>query len=85
MGVITDKLNSEWAEKVIDEKQFAVRAEVETLYNDVAGFLARVVQYYPTGDATFDAYLTPIKNEVLEFKAILDGYAEFINWRQPAN
>jgi hypothetical protein len=84
LGVITDKLNAEWSEKVINEKQFAVRAEVEMLYNNVTDFLHRAGQSYPTGDATFDSYMVPIRNEVVKFKSLLDTYAEFINWRQPS-
>lgn len=84
MGAITDKLNAEWAEKTVDEKMFTVRAEVESLYHTISDFITRVAESYPTGDAQFDAYVLPIRNEIVEFKTILDGYAEFINWRKPS-
>jgi hypothetical protein len=83
MGVIKDKLDAEWAEKVVDEKQFAVRADIEDLYNNITQFLSQAGENYPTGDATFDDYVEPIKDEIITFKALLDGYSEFIGWRQP--
>jgi len=83
MSVITDKLNAEWGEKQIDEKQFAVRAEIESLYNTVNDFILRAGANYPTGDATFDAYVAPIATEITKFRNLLNGYAEFIGWRQP--
>ena len=84
MGVITDKLNAEWIEKKVDEDMFAVRAIIEDFYNNLSEAISRGSALYPTGDATFDAYVQPIVAEMTTFKTQLENnYAEFINWRQP--
>ena len=84
MGVITDKLNAEWAEKKVDEDMFAVRAIIEDFYNNLAQAISRGQDLYPTGDATFDAYVQPIVAEMVTFKTQLENnYSEFIGWRQP--
>ena len=84
MGVITDKLNAEWIEKKIDEDMFAVRAIIEDFYNNLSGAISRGQDLYPTGDATFDAYVQPIVAEMVTFRTQLENnYLEFINWRQP--
>ena len=83
MSAISDKLDAEWAEKQTDEKMFAVRAHIEDLYNNIQFFLANADENYPTGDTAFDAYVDPIKDEIITFKNLLDGYSEFIGWRQP--
>ena len=84
MGVITTKLNAEWAEKKVDEDMFAVRAIIEDFYNNLSGAISRGSALYPTGDATFDAYVQPIVAEMVTFKGQLEAnYAEFIQWRQP--
>ena len=83
MGAITDKLNAEWAEKTVDENMFAVRAIIEDFYNNLTQAIQRGQDLYPTGDATFDAYVQPIVNEMVTFKNQLEAnYSEFINWRQ---
>ena len=83
MGVITTKLNSEWVEKQIDDNMFAVRAIIEDFYNNLSMAITQGSSLYPTGDATFDAYVQPIVNEMVAFKTSLETkYAEFINWRQ---
>ena len=84
MGVITDKLNAEWVEKKIDEDIFAVRAIIEDFYNNLSEAISRGQDLYPTGDATFDAYVQPIVAEMVTFKTQLENnYAEFLQWRQP--
>lgn len=84
MGLITEKLNAEWAEKTVDENMFAVRAIIEDFYNNLTQAISRGQELYPTGDATFDAYIQPIVQEMTTFKNQLENnYAEFINWRQP--
>ena len=84
MGVITDKLNAEWIEKKVDEDMFAVRAIIEDFYNNLSEAISRGQDLYPTGDATFDAYVQPIVAEMVTFKGQLEAnYAEFISWRQP--
>ena len=84
MGVITNKLNAEWAEKKVDEDMFAVRAIIEDFYNNLVQAILRGQDLYPTGDATFDAYVQPIVAEMVTFKNQLENnYAEFIGWRQP--
>ena len=84
MGVITTKLNAEWAEKQTDENMFALRAIIEDFYNNLAEAISRGEVLYPTGDATFDAYVQPIVAEMKTFKTDLETkYLEFINWRQP--
>ena len=84
MGVITTKLNTEWAEKKVDEDMFAVRAIIEDFYNNLSEAISRGSALYPTGDATFDAYVQPIVQELTTFKNQLEAnYAEFIGWRQP--
>lgn len=84
MGAITTKLNAEWQEKKIDENMFAVRAIIEDFYNNLSGAISRGQALYPTGDATFDAYVQPIVAEMTTFKTQLENnYAEFIQWRQP--
>ena len=84
MGVITDKLNAEWAEKKVDEDMFAVRAIIEDFYNNLNDAISRSSGLYPTGDAQFDAYVQPIVTEMVDFKGQLESkYAEFISWRQP--
>ena len=83
MGVITTKLNAEWTEKQVDENMFAVRAIIEDFYNNLVEAISRGQALYPTGDATFDAYVQPIVAEMVTFKNQLEeSYAEFINWRQ---
>ena len=84
MGVITDKLNSEWTEKVTDEKMFEIRAIIEDFFNNLNQAIQRGNDLYPTGDATFDAYVSPIVSEMVTFKNQLEAnYGEFIVWRQP--
>ena len=84
MGVITNKLNAEWAEKQVDENMFAVRAIIEDFYNNLSEAISRGQDLYPTGDATFDAYVQPIVAEMTTFKTQLENnYSEFIGWRQP--
>ena len=84
MGAITDKLNAEWIEKKVDEDMFAVRAIIEDFYNNLSEAISRGQDLYPTGDATFDAYVQPIVAEMVTFKIQLENnYAEFISWRQP--
>ena len=84
MGVITDKLNAEWIEKKIDEDIFTVRAIIEDFYNNLSEAISRGQDLYPTGDATFDAYVQPIVAEMVTFKNQLEAnYLEFIQWRQP--
>ena len=84
MGVITTKLNAEWLEKKVDEDMFAVRAIIEDFYNNLSEAISRGSALYPTGDATFDAYVQPIIQEMTTFKNQLEAnYAEFIGWRQP--
>jgi len=83
MGVITDKLNAEWIEKKVDEDMFAVRAIIEDFYNNLSEAISRGQSLYPTGDATFDAYVQPIVAEMVAFKGQLEAnYLEFIQWRQ---
>ena len=82
MGVITDKLDAEWAEKKVDEDMFAVRAIIQDFYNNLSEAISRGSALYPTGDATFDAYVEPIVAEMVTFKGQLEAsYMEFINWR----
>ena len=84
MGVITTKLNTEWAEKKVDEDMFAVRAIIEDFYNNLSEAISRGSGLYPTGDAQFDGYVQPIIAEMVDFKNQLESkYAEFISWRQP--
>ena len=84
MGVITDKLNAEWIEKKVDEDMFAVRAIIEDFYNNLSEAISRGQDLYPTGDATFDAYVQPIVAEMVTFRTQLENnYLEFINWRMP--
>jgi len=83
MGAITDKLNAEWIEKKVDEDMFAVRAIIEDFYNNLSEAISRGSALYPTGDATFDAYVQPIVAEMTTFKTQLEAnYLEFITWRQ---
>ena len=83
MGVITDKLNAEWIEKKVDEDMFAVRAIIEDFYNNLTEAISRGQALYPTGDATFDAYVQPIVQEMVTFRNQLESnYSEFIQWRQ---
>jgi len=84
MGVITTKLNAEWVELKQDEDMFAIRAAVQELGYAVEHFFSQVADKYPTGDATFDAYLDPLKDDVLSFKTLLNTtYGEFKDWEQP--
>jgi len=84
MGVITTKLNAEWAEKQTDENMFALRAIIEDFYNNLSEAISRGQGLYPTGDTDFDNYVLPIVNEMVAFKTQLEAsYLEFINWRQP--
>ena len=84
MGVITNKLNTEWAEKKVDEDMFAVRAIIEDFYNNLNEAISRGSGLYPIGDVVFDGYVAPIVNEMVDFKNQLESkYAEFISWRQP--
>ena len=80
MGVITDKLNAEWAEKQVDENMFSVRAIIQDFYNNLNNAISNGNSLYPTGDAAFDAYVQPIVAEMIAFRDQLDTYAEFINW-----
>lgn len=80
---ITTKLNTEWIEQVENVKIFAVRAAVQNLRNNIDDFFTHVEGKYPTGDATFDAYVVPIKDSIIAFRQLLDQYAEFIQWEQP--
>jgi len=85
MGAITTKLNAEWTEKQIDENMFAVRAIIEDFYNNLVEAISRGQALYPTGDATFDAYVAPIVAEMVTFKTQLEAnYLEFLQWRQPS-
>ena len=84
MGAITDKLNTEWIEKKVDEDMFAVRAIIEDFYENLSRAISDGGDLYPTGDATFDAYVQPIVAEMTTFKTQLEtNYSEFIGWRQP--
>ena len=84
MGAITDKLNAEWSEMTTDQDMFAVRAIIQDFYNNLSEAISRGQDKYPTGDATFDAYVQPIVQELVTFKTDLENnYAEFINWVQP--
>jgi len=84
MSIITDKLDEKWAEKKVDEDMFAVRAIVEDFYNNLVEAISWGQDLYPTGDATFDAYVQPIVQEMVTFKNGLEtNYSEFIGWRQP--
>jgi hypothetical protein len=84
MSAITDKLNAEWTEKTVDENMFAVRAIIEDFYNNLTEAISRGSALYPTGDATFDAYVSPIVSEMTTFKNQLEAsYSEFLIWRQP--
>ena len=83
MGAITTKLDAEWTEKQIDENMFAVRAIIEDFYNNLVEAISRGQALYPTGDATFDAYVQPIVAEMVTFKTQLEAsYLEFLQWRQ---
>ena len=83
MGAITTKLDAEWAEKQVDENMFTVRAIIEDFYNNLVEAISRGQVLYPTGDATFDAYVQPIVAEMVTFKDQLEAsYLEFIQWRQ---
>ena len=83
MGAITTKLDAEWAEKQVDENMFAVRAIIEDFYNNLVEAISRGQALYPTGDATFDAYVQPIVAEMVTFKDGLETkYLEFLQWRQ---
>ena len=82
MGVISDKLDAEWAEKQVNENIFAVRAIIQDFYNNLTEAISRGSALYPTGDATFDAYVQAIVTEMVTFKNQLEAsYLEFINWR----
>jgi len=82
MGVITDKLNAEWAEKTVDENMFALRAIIQDFYNNLSEAISRGNSLYPTGDTVFDDYIQPIVGEMVTFKNQLEAsYLEFINWR----
>ncbi len=84
MGAITDKLNAEWTEMTVDQDMFEIRAIIQDFYNNLTEAISRGSDKYPTGDATFDAYVQPIVAEMVTFKAQLENnYAEFINWSQP--
>ena len=84
MGAITTKLDAEWTEKQIDENMFAVRAIIEDFYNNLVEAISRGGDLYPTGDATFDAYVQPIVAEMVTFKTQFEAsYLEFLQWRQP--
>ena len=82
MGVISDKLDAEWAEKKTDEDMFAVRAIIQDFYNNLGEAISRGSALYPTGDAQFDGYVEPIVDEMVTFKNQLENkYLEFIQWR----
>ena len=84
MSAITDKLNAEWAEMTTDQDMFEVRAIIQDFYNNLSEAISRGQDKYPTGDATFDAYVQPIVQEMTTFKTQLENnYGEFINWMQP--
>ena len=82
MSAITDALDAKWAEKSQDENIFEIRAIIEQFYNDLAEAIARGQSLYPTGNTTFDNYVQPIVQEMVNFKNTLDTYSDFINWRQ---
>ena len=84
MGVISDKLDAEWAEKKTDEDMFAVRAIIQDFYNNLIEAISRGGALYPTGDATFDGFVGPIVTDMVALKNLFEGdanYMEFINWR----
>jgi len=82
MGVISGKLNAKWAEKQVNENMFAVRAIIQDFYNNLSEAISRGSALYPTGDATFDAYVQPIVAKMVTFKNQMEAsYIEFINWR----
>ena len=82
MSIITDKLDAEWAEQQVNQNMFAVRATIQDFYNNLSEAISRGQDLYPTGDATFDAYVQPIVVEMVTFKEQLEAsYMEFINWR----
>ena len=82
MSAITDKLNAEWTEMTTDQDMFEVRAIIQDFYNNLTEAISRGQDKYPTGDATFDAYVQPIVQELVTFKNQLEtNYAEFINWQ----
>jgi len=82
MSIITDKLDEKWSEKTTDENIFRVRAIIEDFYNNLTQAISEGQALYPTGDSTFDSYVAPIVQEMVSFKNTLDGYSEFIGWRQ---
>ena len=84
MGVISDKLDAEWAEKKTDEDMFAVRAVIQDFYNYLTGAISRGSALYPTGDTTFDGFVQPIVADMVALKNLFEGdenYMEFITWR----
>ena len=84
MGAITEKLDAGWSELTVDQDMFAVRAIIQDFYNNLSEAISRGNDKYPTGDATFDAYVEPIVSELVTFKGQLEAnYAEFIQWKQP--
>ena len=86
MGAITDKLNTEWAEKQTDENMFAVRAIIQDFYNNLSEAISRGGDLYPTGDATFDGFVSPIVSDRVDLKNTFENstnYMEFINWKRP--
>ena len=84
MGVITTKLNAEWAEMTTDQDMFEVRAIIQDFYNNLVEAISRGGEKYPTGDVDFDNYVQPIVSEMVTFKTQLENnYGEFITWQQP--
>ena len=82
MGAISDKFDAEWAEKKVNENIFAVRAIIQDFYNNLTEAISRGQALYPTGDATFNAYVQPIVGEMVTFKGQLEAsYMEFIDWK----
>ena len=84
MGVITTKLNAEWAEMTTDQDMFEVRSIIQDFYNNLVDAISRGGDKYPTGDTDFDNYVQPIVSEMVTFKTQLENnYGEFIDWTQP--
>ena len=84
MGVITTKLNAEWAEMTTDQDMFEVRKIIQDFYNNLVNFIQQGQDKYPTGDSEFDDYVAPIVSEMVTFKNQLENnYGEFITWTQP--
>ena len=84
MGIVTDKLNAEWVEKQQDEAMFAVRAIMEEFFNNLNDAITRGGEHYPTGDAQFDGFVSPIVTDLVTLRNKMQAdYEEFLTWRQP--